>query len=167
MASAREKTLARLKKVPTQIRQHVRKVIEAEAKTIVDMQKRLVAVDSGALRNSIRYEIGDVSLASSANLHGGGGARRKGSKFKGSAGGIIAGDPDLTATIVAGDREAFYARFVEFGTQEHPQGGLFKGTRHPGTAPQPFFYGPYRARKKQAKRAVSTAIRKAVKETFT
>lgn len=34
--------------------------------------------------------------------------------------------------------QAFYARFVEFGTAPRINGGKFAGTQHPGTAPQPF-----------------------------
>lgn len=34
--------------------------------------------------------------------------------------------------------QAFYARFVEFGTAPHINGGRFSGTQHPGTSPQPF-----------------------------
>lgn len=34
--------------------------------------------------------------------------------------------------------QAFYARFVEFGTAPRINGGRFAGTQHPGTAPQPF-----------------------------
>lgn len=34
--------------------------------------------------------------------------------------------------------EAFYARFVEFGTAPHINGGRFAGTMNPGTPPRPF-----------------------------
>lgn len=32
----------------------------------------------------------------------------------------------------------FYAKFVEFGTRARLNGGVYAGTMHPGTAPQPF-----------------------------
>lgn len=35
-------------------------------------------------------------------------------------------------------RELFYAKFVEFGTKPRINGGRFAGTKHPGTAPDPF-----------------------------
>lgn len=145
---SRERTLKILSAIPVSIRQAVRPAIEKQAGAIVDMQKRLVATDSGALQKSIRYEMGDVSLASSANLASGASGK---------------GDPDLTATVIAGDSEAFYARFVEFGTSPHVNKGKFAGTENPGMAAQPFFYGPFRANKKKAKAAVSRAIGKAVK----
>lgn len=145
---SRERTLKILAAIPKEIRKAVRPVIEKQASSIVEMQKRLVAVDKGDLQDSIHYEMGDVTLASSANL------------ASGKAG---QGDPDLTATIIAGNQDAFYARFEEFGTAPHENGGAFAGTQHPGTAPHPFFYGPFRANKKKAKSAVSRSISKAVK----
>lgn len=33
---------------------------------------------------------------------------------------------------------AFYAKFVELGTRARINGGVYQGTMHPGTAPQPF-----------------------------
>lgn len=145
---SRERTLKILAAIPKEIRKGVRVQIEKQAGSIVDTQKRLVAEDSGALRDSIRYQMGDVELASSANLASGAAGK---------------GDPDLTATIIAGDRDAYYARFVEFGTAPHTNGGKFAGTDHPGTAAKPFFYAPFRANRKRAKAAVSRAIGKAVK----
>lgn len=35
-------------------------------------------------------------------------------------------------------QDIWYAHFVEFGTKSHIAGGQFKGSRHPGTAPDPF-----------------------------
>lgn len=180
-SSRREQTLAKLAAIPAAVRARVRETIQAEAANLVATQKRLVAVKSGGLQRSIRYQMGDVAIASSANLSGGGGTRAKGSRSGGSAGGIIQGDPDLTATILAGDAKHFYARFVEFGTKGHTiaptntQGSLAingnwlapgQAVTHPGSAPQPFFYGPFRAAKNRIKRKVATASGKAVKQAF-
>jgi HK97 gp10 family phage protein len=159
MASRREKTLAKLAAIPAKVRARLAPAIRKEAAAVVAMQKRLVAVESGGLRDSIRFVAGDVLLDSTANLSGGG--RRGGS---GGGGYLVKGDPDLSATIIAGDREHFYARFVEFGTSPHPQKGAFKGTTHPGTSAQPFFYGPFRAAKKGIKRRISRETGRAVKE---
>lgn len=153
--ASRQRTLRILSAVAKEIRKAVRPVIEREAGEIVAMQKRLVAKDSGALRDSIRVEMGDTSVDSTANLAGGSAADGSG------------GDPDLTATIIAGNQEAYYARFVEFETAPHINGGMFAGTENPGTRAQPFFYGPFRARKKKAKAAVSRAIGKAVRAAAT
>jgi len=149
----REKVLAKLKAMPAAARTAIKGALKANSDQIVAMQKRLVPVDSGDIRDSIRAEWGDVKLASSANLASGGGGAL-----------TIKGDPDLTVTIVAGDEKAFYARFVEFGTSPHDQGGWAEGTKHPGTTPRPFFYGPWRAMRKKSKSSVSRAINKAAKQ---
>lgn len=146
---SRERTLKILASIAPEIKKAVRVQIEKQAGAIVDMQQRLVPKDSGALRDSIRYQMGDVALDSSANLASGAAGK---------------GDPDLTATVIAGDRDAYYARFVEFGTAPHVNGGKFAGTDNPGTSARPFFYGPFRANRKRAKSAVSRAIGKAVKK---
>ncbi len=56
----------------------------------------------------------------------------------------------LKATITAGGRKAFYARFVEYGTKAKPA--------------QPFFWGSWRARRQAIKRRLSAAFRKAFKK---
>lgn len=158
----REKVLAQLSAIPKRVRAETRKAIEQGAGEIVAMQKRLVPSDSGALRDSIQAVMGDADLPSTGVLATST-KRRKGSRYKGSAGGVARGDADLTATIVAGNREAYYARFVEFGTAARPQGGLGTGTQHPGTRPQPFFYGPFRSLRRKVVGRVTRAMRKAIK----
>ena len=69
----REKVLAKLKAMPAAARTAIKGALKANSDQIVAMQKRLVPVDSGDLRDSIRAEWGDVKLASSANLASGGG----------------------------------------------------------------------------------------------
>lgn len=160
-SSGRETTLKRLKAIPLKVRNKLRPAIEKEAKAIVATQKHLVPVETGGLRDSIRYAMGDVMLDSTANLSGGG--TRSG---PGGGGYLVKGDADLSATIIAGDRKSFQARFVEFGTAPHPQGGLFEGTDHPGTHPRPFFYGPFRAARKGIKRRVARETKKAVQEAM-
>ncbi len=160
-------TLRLLAAIPDAIRAELRIAIEAEAAAMVATMKRRVRKKSGALARATRYVMGDVSLASSANL---------------SAGGVLFGDPDLTATIVSGDREAWYARFVEFGTDAHrikpknSQGSLYingrwlppgEGVDHPGTTAHPYFYPTWRAGKKAAKRRIARAASKAVKRAAT
>lgn len=187
---SRERTLKILASIPKAVRERVRPVIEAAAGEVTGMQKRMAPARRGGLRKSIRYEMGSVSLASSGILAGTSGRRAKGSRYKGSAGGKIEGDPDLTATVLAGDAQAFYARFVEFGTAPHPlrKGGVVTvwltvrrlgrvfrqryrrqtkpvgGPMHPGARARPFFFGPFRALKRRIRSRVSRAIGRAVKE---
>jgi HK97 gp10 family phage protein len=66
--------------------------------------------------------------------------------------------------ITAGGDDAFYVRFIEFGTAGHEQGGLYAGTHHPGSAPQPFFYPSYRILRTRIKGRLSRAVTGALKK---
>lgn len=59
------------------------------------------------------------------------------------------GRHDLSVEVVAGNRKAFYAAMVEFGTVNAPA--------------QPYFFPPYRTLRKRIRARTSRAIRKAVK----
>jgi HK97 gp10 family phage protein len=121
----------------------VQKAMEVAADRIVERMKSLVPVDQGDLRNSIGWTWGQAPKGSV--------------KFKTKAG-------PMTLTIYAGDEKAFYARWVEFGTAPHDQGGRYAGTTHPGNPAQPFFYPAYRAHKKETVAAMRKAVRAAVME---
>lgn len=54
------------------------------------------------------------------------------------------------AIVSAGDADAFYARWVEFGTVH--------------ALPQPFFFPTYRARRSLIKRRIAKAVREAVRK---
>ena len=68
-----------------------------------------------------------------------------------------------TVTITAGDKNNPEAGWVEFGTPPRINAGIYAGTQHPGTPPQPFFFPAYRANKKAGARKINKAIRDAVK----
>jgi HK97 gp10 family phage protein len=106
--------------------------MEKSADTMVALMKNLVPKESGALRDSIGWTWGDppkgsLVVAKSSPTRGG-----------------------LRITIFAGNDEAFYARWVEFGTQ--------------ATRAQPYFFPSYRALRRSAKSRVSRAISKAIKD---
>jgi HK97 gp10 family phage protein len=117
--------------------------MEGAADVIVSSMRRLVPVDQGDLKDSIGWTWGEAP--------------------KGSIKVAQSKSGRLILTIYAGDEKAFYARWIEFGTAPHAQGGSHPGTQHPGTPPQPFFYPSYRANKKRVKKEISAAIRNAVK----
>jgi len=123
----------RLAAIPERSKPAIRAAIAKSAEDIVTMMKRLVPVDQGDLRNSIGWRFGDAP---------------KGSRVVGKTQGI---DPDLTATIFAGDDLAFYAAMVEFGTVANKA--------------QPYFFPAYHANKKAAKSRIKRAATKAAKET--
>lgn len=145
----RQSLLNKLARIQGAPRAKLKEAIRQGAEELTAMQKRLAPKDSGDLQNSIGFTFGTYK-ADNANVRGvstGGG-----------------GDPDLSVTVHAGDAKAFYAAFIEFGTEPHPQGGAFKGTDHPGTSPQPFFFPAYRTLKKRIKGRITRAGRKAIKD---
>lgn len=122
----------KLARIPALVAQRGRDAMEKSADEIVAMMKRLVPVDQGDLRDSIKWTWGDAP--------------------KGAA--VIA-QSEVTAgnvrlTIYAGNAEAYYARWIEFGTSK--------------MAAQPFFFPSYRALRARTKRRIATATRKALKE---
>lgn len=136
----RERLLRKMAALPAVARKVMAEAVQTSADELVALQRRLCPTKTGALRDSITVRKGSFSLASSGILAAGGGAR---------SGLTVRGDDDLTATITAGSKTAYYARFVEFGTLK--------------TLPQPFFYPPYRLMKRRLKGRISRSARKAAK----
>ncbi len=137
----------KLAKLPAVAKQMIRQAMEAKANEIVSMMKNLVPVDDGTLRDSIGWTWGKAP---------------KGSLTLASV--QATGDSDMTLTIYAGNKEAFYARWVEFGTARHENGGLFAGSIHPGTTAHPFFFVSWRANKRRTVRAIRKASRDSAKK---
>ncbi|MCZ7451037.1 HK97 gp10 family phage protein [Agrobacterium rhizogenes] len=137
----------KLVQLPAVAKDRIRVAMERQADRIVAMMKSLVPVDDGTLRDSIGWTWGKAPKGSMVLA-----------KVKATA------SDDMTLTIYAGNSEAFYARWVEFGTARHENGGMFAGTQHPGTTAQPFFYVSWRSNKRRAVRAVRRATRQAIKK---
>lgn len=136
----------KLKRIPELAREEISKAMEAGANEMVALAKSLVPRDSGDLANSIGWTWGDAP---------------KGAMVLGTVRASKTGN--MVITIYAGDDQAFYASWVEFGTSGHANGGLFEGSQHPGTAAQPFFYPSWRAVRKRVKGRVTRAINKSAK----
>lgn len=119
----------RLKAIPIAVRQAVSHSLEKSAQEIVDLAKRLCPVDDGTLRDSIGWTWGDAPEGSIVLA-----------ATKGAA---------LRITIFAGDNDAFYARWVEFGTAN--------------SLPHGFFLPAYRALKRRNTNRTKRDISKAVK----
>jgi HK97 gp10 family phage protein len=147
----------RLAAIPEKVRDGIRPAMEKSAQEIVDAAKSLVPVETGHLRDSIGWTWG---AAPSGSI-------------------TIATGPvldSLQITIYAGDDDAFYARWVEFGTRASTKGARVSdsrtgGTRkanrtHSGTHAQPFFYPAFRLYKKRAANRVKRAIRTSVKQNW-
>lgn len=122
---------SRIKRIPAMVQRYGQDAMEKGAQEIVDMMKRLAPVDDGDLRDSIGWTWGDAPKGAVAMLK--------------SA--PIAGN--LRITIYAGNSKAYYARWVEFGTQK--------------MAAHPYFFPSYRALRTRTKRRLATAVRKGLK----
>lgn len=144
-----ERLNRKLKALPKAAEEEISKAMEASANEIVALAKSLAPVDSGDLQMSISWTWGDAPKGAMVL----GKVRQKGR-----------GAGNLQITVFAGGGDAFYARFIEFGTSSHVNAGRFSGTEHPGTAAQPFFYPAYRAVRKRAKGRVTRAITKSAKK---
>lgn len=133
----------KLRAIPQVVEAEIKAAMAKGADEVVALAKSLVPVDDGDLRDSIEWTWGDAPSGALAIAS--------------------AGDGNLRITIYAGDEKAFYARWVEFGTAQHPQGGMFKGATHPGTTAQPFFYPSWRALRRRVKSRLTRAMNKAAK----
>jgi HK97 gp10 family phage protein len=136
----------KLQRFPEVAEAEIKAAMEASANEIVALAKSLAPTDSGDLRNSIAWTYGDAP---------------KGAIVLGRVKASNSGN--LRITVYAGGPDAYYARFIEFGTAPHINGGRFAGSGHPGTSAQPFFYPAYRAARKRARGRVTRAVNKAAK----
>lgn len=144
--------LRKLKVLPDAARAEIRIAMGREADAVVAMMKRLVPVVSGALQKSIGWAWGN-------NIP------------KGAMAIATVGKGDMTITIYAGSRDkslgkddAYYIRFVEFGTAAHIAGGKFAGAEIPAIPAQPFFFVSWRAARKSVRAALRKASRDAAKK---
>jgi HK97 gp10 family phage protein len=138
-----------MRSIPVIVEPAVRAELEKIAGDMVKQMRSLVAKRYGKLAASIDYTFDKPP---------------KGSLTIGRVGG--GGKGSLVVTIFAGDREAFYARFVEFGTRPHSlagPGAEGDGALHPGAKAQPFFYPVFRANKKKVKPRIRAILRRALK----
>lgn len=115
-------------------RDEIRRAMETSADEIVALAKSLAPVDKGDLKDSIGWTWGKAPK----------GAMTLG---KVQSDGV---DSEFTITIYAGNSKAYYARWVEFGTQK--------------MGAQPYFYPSYRALRRRSKSRVTRAVTKAIKK---
>lgn len=140
-----DKLNRKLRAIPKAAKAEARKAVLLGATEISALQKSLAPVDDGDLRDSI-------------HVTGPGQATPPYSQ----PGGSRTAKPE-EAIVTAGNTKVRYAHLVEFGTAPHPQGGMFEGAQHPGTAPQPFFWPGYRALRRRVRSRVTRNINKAIK----
>ncbi|MDX3929250.1 MAG: HK97 gp10 family phage protein [Shinella sp.] len=123
----------KLKRLPTVARQMIQTEMEKVADEITGMMERLAPKDTMALAESIGWTWGKAP---------------KGAGIVASVKSKLGGD--LTITIYAGNTEAYYARWQEFGTQDMPA--------------SPYFFVSWRANRKSAVSQVRKATRQAARK---
>ena len=140
MAQLSPRLQARLAKVPDIARAAAAKAMEEGAAEIVAEMKRLAPVESGKLRDSINWTWGDVPAGSFtiADIRSG---KNAGEQYA-----------TLRIKIYAGSREAYYARWQEFGTKNHPA--------------QPFFFVSWKAQRAKFRKRIRDAVKTAIKEAY-
>ena len=140
MAQLSPRIVAKLKQIPDVAVDAARLAMEEGAQEIVDAMKKAAPVDSGDLRDSIGWTWGEVPAGSFVvdEIRSG---TNKGDQYA-----------TLRIKIYAGNREAFYARFQEFGTRSQPA--------------QPFFFSTWKRERAKFRRKIRAAIRKRIKEAF-
>ena len=171
MAELSPRLRARLAKIPDIVREAAEAAMEEGAQEIVDAMKMAVPIESGELRDSIGWTWGEVPAGSFMidEIRSG---KNKGDQYA-----------TLRIKIYAGNKDAFYARFIEFGTAPHSleinasvarasSGSAINQRRqksskqHPGTPAQPFFFLTWKRERAKFMRRIRDRIRKRIKEAF-
>lgn len=136
----------KLAALPGVAQKRIREAMEQGADEIVSMMKSLCPTDSGDLRDSIAWTWGRAPKGAMTLAK------------------VTQTGTENTLTIYAGNSEAWYSRFVEFGTAAHTAGGIFAGATIPAIPASPFFFVSYRANRRRVKGRITRAINKAAKE---
>ncbi|WP_339112781.1 HK97-gp10 family putative phage morphogenesis protein [Thioclava sp. GXIMD2076] len=141
MAQLSPRITAKLKRIPAVAVDAAREAMEEGADIIVaEMRKLAPKGATGRLALSIGWTWGDLPAGTFMidEVRSGG---NKGDQYA-----------TLRLRFYAGSREAFYARFQEFGTRDMPA--------------QPFFYPAWRAKRAEFRRLIRKRVRDAIKKEF-
>lgn len=135
-----EAALAEVAKQATRVA-ITRRALQKAAVPMRDRAKQYAPIDGGNLESSIVLSTratGEVGRAAyAATMRSGGDAAAAVAAMRDARRAAKAINPP--AILYLGPtQKAFYAKFVEFGTRARLNGGVYAGTMHPGTAPQPF-----------------------------
>ncbi|MFG6083918.1 HK97-gp10 family putative phage morphogenesis protein [Paracoccus litorisediminis] len=165
MAQLNPRIAAKLKRVPAVAVEAVRLAMEEGAQEIVEEMRKLVPVSDGGgtLRESIGWTWGEVPPGTFMidEIRSG---KNQGEQYA-----------TLRIKIYAGSRDAFYARFIEFGTRPHSlarNASLDRGKRqdqgggHPGTAAQPFFFPAWKKMRAEFRKKIHARAKAAIREAW-
>ncbi|MCJ8138604.1 HK97-gp10 family putative phage morphogenesis protein [Falsirhodobacter halotolerans] len=170
MAKLSPRITAKLKRIPSIAVDAAKDAMEEGAQMIVDHMRQLAPKGrTGKLAQSIGWTWGDLPPGTFMidEVRSGG---NKGDQYA-----------TLRIKIYAGSKDAFYARFVEFGTAPGTKGDRVSGREndvnqsaagrkvyrtHPGTPAQPFFYPGWKAKKAEFRKLIRQRVRAAIKKEF-
>lgn len=156
-----ESALSQLEKAATR-KTVARNTLKKAGQPVADAMRTGAPEDKGQLRRSIavstklKNNVGDAAYA---------GAMRAGFS---KAAAVVAKRNALRAAkgtmppvmmFVGPSDRAPHAHLVEFGTAPHINGGKFAGSKHPGTAPQPFVRPAWDATQDIALSIITTELR--------
>ena len=164
MATLNPRIVAKLKQIPDVAVQAARQAMEEGAEEICAMMRSLAPPDrTGELRRSIGWTWGEIPAGTFMidEIRSG---PRSGDQYA-----------TLRIKIYAGSRDAFYARFVEFGTRPHSlarNASVDRGKRqgqggsHPGTPARPFFYPSWKKLRAAYRKDISNRVRAAIRKAW-
>jgi HK97 gp10 family phage protein len=148
----KDRLLRQLRAVPEAQRRQIGQRLEKAAIRVRDAVRRAAPRRDGVLQKSINYQQGQVAPVNGVYAPGTGGIS-----------GSVKAEVGLLFTVTAGGDEAYYARWVEFGTAPHSlyaganlaaKKDQFRGAWHPGARANPFFFNTIRELRGQVKTEV-------------
>lgn len=140
MAQLSPRIVAKLKRIPDVAVEAARAAMEEAAQEVVDEMRRLAPKESGDLVRSISWTWGDVPPGSFMidEIRSG---KNQGDQYA-----------TLRIKIYAGDKDAFYARFQEFGTVD--------------MSAHPFFFPGWKAKRAAFRKKIRDRVRAAIREAW-
>lgn len=140
MAELSPRIVAKLKQIPDVAVEAARIAMEAGAQEIVDEMRAMAPHRTGDLRDSIGWTWGNAPAGTFviASVRSG---KNQGDQYA-----------TLRITIYAGSKDAFYARFQEFGTRDMPA--------------HPFFFPTWKAKRAEFRNRIRQRVRAAIRDAW-
>lgn len=140
MAQLSPRIVAKLRQIPAIAVEAARQAMEEGAQDIVEQMRQLAPVQSGDLQRSIGWTWGELPPGTFMidEIRSG---KNKGDQYA-----------TLRIKIYAGSKDAYYARFQEFGTKNMPA--------------HPFFYPAWKAKRAEFRKLIRDRVRAAIRKEF-
>lgn len=135
-----EQALAEVAKQSTRVA-ITRRALRKAAAPMLEKAKRYAPIDTGKLEASIKISTrakGEVGRAAYAQTMQSGGTRQEAVAAMRTARRNFKAENPPAILYLGPAQNAWHAHFIEFGTRPHTNAGMYAGSQHPGTAPDPF-----------------------------